>query len=154
MKYKIERDILLKMDKMKVKYGKNAAENWRIYEVADEEDMWFHVDDEPSAHVILEDPYTTFRAPSCRTARKVAALLLEESSYMCEEEAFNACARLCVERTPKLRERENVKVIYTKIGNLKKGKCVGELIIQNMDLVKSINVKKDKMEKKNSNVNK
>jgi predicted ribosome quality control (RQC) complex YloA/Tae2 family protein len=112
------------MDKMKVKYGKNAAENWRIYEVADEEDMWFHVDDDPSAHVILEDPYT------------------------CEDEAFHVCARLCVERTPKLRERDNVKVIYTKIGNLKKGKCIGELMIQNMDLVKSLNVKKDKMGKR------
>lgn len=114
------------MDKSKVKYGKNAAENWRLYEVADEEDLWFHVDDEPSAHVILEDPYT----------------------HSSDEEVIYKCASLCVERTPKLRERGSVKVIYTKIGNLKKGKSVGELIIQDVNLVKSINVKRDKSLKK------
>ena len=105
----------------RVKYGKSASDNWRLYDEASEDDYWFHVDNESSAHVILEIP--NMNEPT--------------------QEVFEMCARLCVERTLKLKDEKSVKVIYTRISNLRKGKCVGEIMIQESSLVKTINVKRD-----------
>ncbi len=106
---------------IKIKYGKNAKENWDLIENASPNDLWFHIDDYPSTHVILE---------------------YNEENI---EKYINECVELCVEKTPKIKsyvpKLNKVKVIYTEIQNIKKGKCVGEVIILNNNLVKYKTVK-------------
>ena len=106
---------------MKIKYGKNAKENWNLIDESDKDDLWFHIDGYPSTHVLLEG---------------------EEVEL---EKYINECVELCIEKTPKIKSYipkiKKVKVIYTHIGNIKKGKSVGEVIILNNDLVKYVLVK-------------
>ena len=104
---------------IKIKYGKNAKENWDLIENASPNDLWFHIDDYPSTHVILE---------------------YNESDNVNIEAYINECVELCIEKTPKIKsyipKLNKVKVIYTKVENIKKGKSVGEVIILNNNLVK------------------
>ena len=110
--------------KVKIKYGKNAKENWNLIDESSDDDLWFHIDDYPSTHVILE--YN------------------ENIKEVELEKYINECVELCVEKTPKIKNNKNitkVKVIYSKVENIKKGKSVGEVIILNHHLVKSKIVK-------------
>ncbi len=104
---------------VQIKYGKNAKENWTLIENASHDDLWFHIDNYPSTHVILE---------------------YHESDKINIEDYIDECIKLCVEKTPKIKSYvpkiNKVKVIYTKVENIKKGKCVGEVIILNHHLVK------------------
>lgn len=107
---------------IKIKYGKNAKENWNLIDESSSDDLWFHIDDYPSTHVLLE--YS-----------------MEDKL----EEYIDKAIQLCVEKTPKIKsyipKMKSVKVIYTKVENIKKGKSVGEVIILNNKLVKSKIVK-------------
>ena len=111
--------------KVKIKYGKNAKENWNLIDESSRDDLWFHIDDYPSTHVILE--YN------------------ENIKEVELEKYINECVELCIEKTPKIKSYvpkiKSVKVIYTKVENIKKGKSVGEVIILNHHLVKSKLVK-------------
>ena len=114
--------------KVKIKYGKNAKENWNLIDKSSSDDLWFHIDDYPSTHVILEYDVD---------ANEVGEDKLEEY--------IDTAIQLCVEKTPKIKSYvpkiKSVKVIYTKVENIKKGKSVGEVIILNDKFVKSKIVK-------------
>jgi predicted ribosome quality control (RQC) complex YloA/Tae2 family protein len=109
---------------VKIKYGKNAKENWNLIDESSDDDLWFHIDDYPSTHVILE---------------------YDVDANEVGEEYIDKAIQLCVEKTPKIKSYvpkiKSVKVIYTKVENIKKGKSVGEVIILNHHLVKSKTVK-------------
>ncbi len=102
-------------------YGRNAAENWELYDSAEADDLWFHLDDCPSAHVYLqvskEDP---------------------------SEAALQYAARLVLQRTPKVNQGnpkiKKVNVIYCSRSNLKKGKSAGEILILQPKQLSSISV--------------
>ena len=91
--------------------GKNAEENWKLIDDASENDIWFHLDNYPSPHVILKIPvdYNLKKVP-----RKV----------------LTRCANLCKIHS-KYNNIKKINIIYTKIKNIKKGDHVGSVITQN-----------------------
>ena len=38
-----------------IQVGQNAKENWELIDEADDFDLWFHLDDKPSGHVIIKE---------------------------------------------------------------------------------------------------
>lgn len=46
-----------------IRVGKNAKDNWKIIDEAEGDDLWFHIKDRPSAHVILR--YPSMRREMC-----------------------------------------------------------------------------------------
>ncbi len=107
-----------------VYYGRNAKENWELIDNSEENDIWFHIDDYPSSHVILE--------------------VSDDKDI--SSDIYEYCCKLCVERTPKVKIKSvshvsHVKVIYTNCGNIRKGKIVGEVYIKDVKLVKDKIVK-------------
>lgn len=107
-----------------VRYGRNAQENRNLVENAEGCDIWFHVEDHASAHVICE-----------RDSRFLAL----------SEATIEFCAKLCVERTPSLWRKglKKVNVMYTPVSNLKLGKTPGEVMIKNEDETNVWRVKAD-----------
>jgi predicted ribosome quality control (RQC) complex YloA/Tae2 family protein len=95
-----------------IRYGMNAKGNTRLIENAEGCDVWFHVDEYASAHVICE--------------RESPLSPLSDS-------VIRFCADLCVERTPALKRQglKKVQVVYTPVSNLKLGKAPGEVEIKN-----------------------
>jgi predicted ribosome quality control (RQC) complex YloA/Tae2 family protein len=83
---------------VKIKYGKNAKENWNLIDESSSDDLWFHIDNYPSTHVLLE--YS-----------------IEDEDTI--EEYIDKAIQLCIEKTPKIKSYvpkiKSVKVIYTKI---------------------------------------
>lgn len=100
----------LKMDHITI--GKNKADNWSIIGKASENDLWFHVDEMPSSHVIL--------------AAGAPKSLIKQ------------CARLCKQHSKARDKRGDVSVVYTKIKNLALGRHVGEVLIKDVDQCKTI----------------
>ncbi len=94
------------IDKTKYIVGRNAKENWKIISKADKNYYWLHLEQIPSAHVIIEiDVEPT----------------LEE---------LNVAFELCKQATFKNNEYKKVTYMYTQIKNLKFGSKEGEVIIK------------------------
>jgi predicted ribosome quality control (RQC) complex YloA/Tae2 family protein len=95
------------------KVGQNAQENWdliRNYIRNDsgnsKEFLWFHLDEFPSAHVVIE---------------------IEEPNY----EEINYACELVIQHSK--HSKFSKKIIYTKIKNLKLGSDIGSVIFKNFD---------------------
>jgi predicted ribosome quality control (RQC) complex YloA/Tae2 family protein len=98
------------------KIGKNAIENWKLFKEDGQKDWWFHLNADSSPYVIV------------RT----------EESKLCKEEIKEAA--LMVKNGSKWKGRGKVKIVYTQISNLKKGKKVGEVFIKSNKKCNYINV--------------
>jgi predicted ribosome quality control (RQC) complex YloA/Tae2 family protein len=91
-------------DEVKYIVGRNAADNWRIIEEADGYDLWVHLQDQPSCHVIIEN---------------TKELTKDHILYGCN---------LCKEFS-KITGRKTVRLSVLERRHIKKGKCVGEVTL-------------------------
>ena len=94
-----------------IKLGQNAKENWELLNT-NENFIWMHLNSFPSGHVIIE----------CDNP---------------SDEMLYLCAVYCKENT-KYKNLKNLKVCYTNVGNLIKGKEVGSVIFKSKRKVKHI----------------
>jgi predicted ribosome quality control (RQC) complex YloA/Tae2 family protein len=98
--------------------GKNAKHNWELIDMSDPDDVWFHIENYPSTHVILKNPDKL-------EIKKIPHQIL----YLC-------CVK-CKNRISKYRTINNLSVCFTQIKNVKKGIEIGSVYAEN---IKSINV--------------
>ena len=96
------------------KLGKNAKQNFELIDLASDNYWWFHIDCMPSGHCIVETDILD------REMIIFASNLVKEHS--------------------KSKDSKNVKIIYTQIKNIKKTKILGQVIIQNNKITKSITI--------------
>lgn len=90
-----------------IKIGQNAEENDEIISEAKQTDLWFHLANLPSCHVIL----------SC------------SSEYPPTKQMINYCAKKTKENT-KYRNLQKIKVNYTEIKNVYKTDIKGKVILK------------------------
>lgn len=84
--------------------GQSALENWQILSKAEKDHWWVHLDEYPSAHVIVET----------------------EAPLVAEELAF---ARQCIlDQTPKA--PKGARCIYARVGDVGRGAVVGEVVVK------------------------
>lgn len=98
----------------KIRVGENAQENWDLIDDASQNDIWFHVSDHPSCHVVLS---------------------IDDNKTYPHKTVINHCASLCKEGS-KVSNRKNIKIIYTEIKNVKKGDKTGSVSTKNTKIVK------------------
>lgn len=97
--------------KYTINIGSNAKENWDLIDNSYPEDLWFHLDEYPSAHVIV----------SQQTSNS------DEIYY--PNQIITIGASHCKSYSKYGKNLYKAKIVYTQIKNLKKGKEVGEVII-------------------------
>lgn len=95
--------IISKFNDIIFRLGSNAQENWNLIDDADPNDWWFHVDNMPSGHCIVE-------------------------TSVLNEHLINYACSLVIENS-KAKKLDKITIIYTQVKNLKKTKTVGEVII-------------------------
>jgi len=95
---------------MEIIIGKNKQDNWRIIDESSPTDIWFHVADYPSSHVIL----------------KTNGELLKNIP----KQIINRCACLCKSHSS-VPSMKNCEIVYTQISNVKKTNIVGQVVTQN-----------------------
>lgn len=102
-----------------IKIGNNAQDNWDLIDESDELDIWFHLDEYPSTHIILKT-----------NGEKLKTI---------DKQIIFICACECKNRTniKDTKKGDKIKVIYTEIKNIKKGIEVGSVYSKK---TKSINV--------------
>lgn len=97
-----------------IRIGENAKDNWDIIDMSKQNDIWFHVSNHPSCHVILDTTPNKGKQP--------------------HKSVLNYCAALCKEGS-KVKDAKNIKIIYTEIKNIKKGDKVGAVISKNDNII-------------------
>jgi predicted ribosome quality control (RQC) complex YloA/Tae2 family protein len=90
--------------------GENAKENWELIDKSKQNDVWFHVKDHPSAHVVLDMPENT---------------KIKEIS----KQSLIHCAAECKQHS-KLSNNQKLKIIYTEIKHVSKAEEVGSVNIK------------------------
>ena len=93
--------------------GKNKKDNWQIIDDSEETDVWFHVSESPSCHVILKNTVNMSAIP---------IQVIKRSAYICK---INSNAKY---------EKKSV-IIYTPISNVKKTKIEGEVAVKSCKMV-------------------
>ncbi len=91
----------------KIKIGRNAKENTEIVKEASEFDVWFHMKDSPSCHVVLENNIQLKQVP--RT-------VLKHCGFLCRQHS---------------KVQLHCDIIYTQIKNVKVTIIPGQVIIKN-----------------------
>lgn len=94
--------------KYNIRVGESAQENWDLIQGSEQNDIWFHVKNTPSCHVVL-------------------TVNLKKGPH---KSVINFCGALCKEGS-KQKNNNNVIIIYTEIKNLKKGDQVGSVTTKN-----------------------
>ena len=78
--------------------------------------MWFHLDEYPSAHVVLKQ--NSF-----------------ELNLSYNKEIIIIASNYCKSYSKHEKKIPKVKIVYTQIKNLKKGKNIGSVIISNANYI-------------------
>lgn len=92
---------------IQIKVGKDAYNNWSLIDESKQNDIWFHVEDHPSAHVVISVP---------------------PKSQISKQTIIHA-ASLC-KLNSKLSNNNKVTIIYTQIKNISKGKAIGSIVLK------------------------
>jgi predicted ribosome quality control (RQC) complex YloA/Tae2 family protein len=96
---------ILEYNNVKLLLGQNAKENHLLIDNADPNDWWFHIDNSPSGHCIVESININNE------------LILQAATF--------------VKDNSKVKNNKKIKIIYTQIKNIKKTKNPGEVILLN-----------------------
>jgi len=102
---------------LEIEMGVDAQDNWDLIDKSEENDIWFHLEDESSPHVVIhvQDDIKKKKDLSKKTI-KYAALLCKQNS--------------------KMKSERKVSIIYTQIKNVKKDKEIGSVIINESSRIK------------------
>jgi predicted ribosome quality control (RQC) complex YloA/Tae2 family protein len=93
--------------------GKNKNENNDLIDGADKDDMWFHVQDIPSCHVLLKHHINVKKYP---------------------QQVIKRCAYLCkIHSNAKTLQKCNI--IYTTVSNITKTNHIGEVIAEKLKIM-------------------
>lgn len=84
--------------------GKNQQDNFKIIDMANPTDLWFHLDDYPSCHVIAKLPEVISKKDLMYIVKRGALLCKQNSNY---------------------KSVKDLNIIYTYIKNVKKTDVVG-----------------------------
>jgi len=89
--------------------GENAQDNWDIIDKANQNDIWFHLADHPSTHIILRMDDIPFKKISKQTLIHCAVQCRMHSKF------------------PIISPKQKMRIIYTEIKNVSKGDKPGSV---------------------------
>ena len=101
-------------NKYTILVGKNRYGNFKIIDESESTDIWFHIKDEPSCHVILKNTDKLRDIP---------------------KQVIKYCAHLC-KINSKAKTQGHCSVIYTQLKNVEKTEIIGQVNVINCKTVK------------------
>lgn len=103
--------IVLQSSQREITYlvGTCAQDNFDAIDISDPQDIWFHVKDMSSCHVIAKIP------ASDKPDKKTMRLIIKQGALLCKHESRYACLK-------------NLPIIYTKVVNVQKTNIIGSVI--------------------------
>ena len=90
--------------------GKNAADNFRILDLAESHHLWFHIENASSCHIIAHIPSDI--------NRKNIQYAIKQGAVLCKQHSRYA-------------NQKNVPIVYTKVQDIVKTNIIGSVQISN-----------------------
>jgi predicted ribosome quality control (RQC) complex YloA/Tae2 family protein len=90
--------------------GRTASDNFEIIDAAEEHHMWFHIEGQPSGHVIA--------VIDEQLDRKLMRSIIKQGAVACKQFSKYSSAK-------------NVDIVYAKICDVKKTDIVGQVLVTN-----------------------
>jgi predicted ribosome quality control (RQC) complex YloA/Tae2 family protein len=113
---KTEEIYIKEIDKVVLfKIGRNAKDNFDIIDSSNKNDIWFHVDNLPSAHIISSVPENMNKKELKYIVKKGAMLCKEHSKYQ---------------------NIKDLNIVYTMISNVIKTNIIGTVNLLNSKIIK------------------
>lgn len=97
--------------------GQNAQDNFDIIDSADPDDYWFHVQNEPSCHVICD-----LSKLSIPLDKKQLRYVLKQGSIICKQYS-------------KHKSMPETTIVYTQIKNVAKTNIIGQVSVANSKVI-------------------
>jgi predicted ribosome quality control (RQC) complex YloA/Tae2 family protein len=92
--------------------GQNAVENIEAFNEAKATDLWFHIEDHSSCHVIASMP------ADIKFDKKQTMYIVKQGAILCKQHS-------------RYKSQQNVAVVYTTIQNVSPTHIMGTVTIQN-----------------------
>lgn len=92
-----------------ISIGKNKEKNWQLIDASQPNDIWFHIDNQPSCHVILKNADEV-------KMRDIPRQVLKRAAYLCK---INSAAKT----------QAKCDVIYAPISAITKTSIVGQVTV-------------------------
>lgn len=99
------------------KIGKNASDNFDIIESSQANDLWFHIDDHSSCHVVAS------MAEDTNYTKKQLLYIIKQGAILCKQHS-------------KYKSQKDVSIIYTYIKNITMTDIVGSVITESAKTIK------------------
>ena len=97
------------------KIGSNANDNFKIIDESKLNDLWFHIADYPSAHIIADIPDDI--------DKKKLKYIIKKGAIICKQYS-------------KYSNQKNLEITYTQISNISKTNIIGTVNIINSKQIK------------------
>jgi predicted ribosome quality control (RQC) complex YloA/Tae2 family protein len=91
--------------------GQNKLENFKIIDDSNLHDIWFHIEGEPSCHIILKNNDEI-------KIRDIPRQVIKRCAYLCK---INS----------KAKTKKKCSIIYTQLENVVKTDIIGQVAVQN-----------------------
>jgi predicted ribosome quality control (RQC) complex YloA/Tae2 family protein len=98
------------------KVGQNAHDNFAVIESSNITDLWFHISDNSSSHVVASIP------PDIQFEKKQMMYIVKQGAILCKQHS-------------RYKSQKNVSVVYTTIQNITLTNIPGSVTIQNSKTV-------------------
>lgn len=107
------------------KIGRNAGDNFNLIDESDKNDLWFHINNKPSCHVIarLQNIRFTTQDNDLPNYYDIHFDTLENKQ---KQQIITQGALIC-KQFSKFKSEQKVEVIYTNIENIHKTEIVGSV---------------------------
>jgi predicted ribosome quality control (RQC) complex YloA/Tae2 family protein len=96
--------------------GQHANDNFVIIENSKNDDIWFHINNEPSGHVIAIIP------DNIEFSKKQLRQIITQGALVCKENS-------------KYKSQRNLEVVYAYVKNVEKTNIAGKVIITNQKII-------------------
>ena len=115
------------------KVGKDAANNHQIIDESHKNDLWFHINNKPSCHVIarLQNIRFTTQDNDLPNYYDIHFDTLENKQ---KQQIIKQGALIC-KQFSKFKSEKNVEVVYTKIENVVKTEIIGSVLASKSKII-------------------
>ena len=105
-------------DNIIYKKGGNAQDNFDLIDNSNGEDIWFHINDQSSAHIVASISNLEFSLD-----KKQLRDIIKQGAVICKQYSrYKSC--------------KNVEIVYTKIKDVEKSTPIGSVMIRHGKIIK------------------
>jgi predicted ribosome quality control (RQC) complex YloA/Tae2 family protein len=100
--------------------GQNKTENWELIDAAEQRDIWFHIENMASCHVVLQNVEKV-------KLRDIPKQVIKRCAYLCK-----------INSSVLVKTMSKCNVIYTPISEVVKTDIVGQVSVTNYKTVSNL----------------